>query len=76
MMNNPFADRMARSFAERVRGEAGADPAAAGYARLPVGLRPAADGCRGDRAVRVVQEAGLRPVCWALLNASEFVYVK
>ena len=29
-----------------------------------------------DRAVTAVREAGLKAVCWALLNASEFVYVK
>jgi hypothetical protein len=76
MMNNPFADRMARSFAERVRGEAGTDPAAqVGLAyRLAFG-RPPTDAER-DRAAGVVREAGLRALTWALLNASEFVYVK
>ena len=76
MMNNPFADRMAQSFAERVRREAGDDPAAQSTLayRLAFG-RPPTDAER-DRAARVAREAGLKAVCWALLNASEFVYVK
>jgi hypothetical protein len=76
LMNNPFADRMARSFADRVRREAGDDGAAQvtlAY-RLALG-RPPTDAER-DRAAAVVSDAGLKAVCWALLNSSEFVYVK
>ena len=76
LMNNPFADRMARSFAERVRREAGGDPGAQvtlAY-RLAFGRVPTDD--ERDRAAKVTRDAGLKAVCWALLNASEFVYVK
>jgi hypothetical protein len=75
-MNSPFADRMAGSFAERVRREAGQeakDQVALAY-RLAFGRPPTA--AERERAVKVVGDAGLKPVCWALLNASEFVYVK
>jgi hypothetical protein len=76
MMNNPFADRMAQSFAERIRREAGDDPAAQSTLayRLAFG-RPPTDAERA-RAAGVAREAGLKAVCWALMNASEFVYVK
>jgi hypothetical protein len=76
LMNSPFADRMAGSFAERVRREAGQeakDQVALAY-RLAFGRPPTA--AERERAVKVVGDAGLKPVCWALLNASEFVYVK
>jgi hypothetical protein len=76
LMNNPFTDRMARSFADRVRAEAGDDTAAQvtlvyrlAFARTPTDAER-------DRAAHVVREAGLKAVCWALSNASEFVYVK
>jgi hypothetical protein len=76
MMNNPFTDRMARSFADRVRPEAGDEVAAQvvlAY-RLAFGREPTA--AERDRAVRVASGAGLKSVCWALVNASEFVYLK
>lgn len=76
MMNNPFSERMARSFAGRVTREAGDDVSAQivlAY-RLAFGRPPSA--AEASRTAKVVREAGLKPVCWALLNASEFVYVK
>jgi hypothetical protein len=76
LMNNPFADRMARSFAERIRREAGDQPkdqVMLAY-RLALGRPPSAR--EQDRATKVIRDAGLKPLCWALLNASEFVYVR
>jgi Protein of unknown function (DUF1553)/Protein of unknown function (DUF1549)/Concanavalin A-like lectin/glucanases superfamily len=76
LMNNPFAERMTKSFAERVQREAGGHIGAQvtlAY-RLAFGRPPTEE--EKDRAVRVVRQAGLKPVCWAILNASEFVYVK
>ena len=73
-MNNAFTDRMARTFAERLTAEAKpADRIAAAY-RLAFG-RPPTD-AETARAEKVTKEAGLKAVCWALLNASEFVYLK
>ena len=76
LMNNPFTDRMTRSFADRVRRDAGDDPPAqVGLAyRLAFGRVPT--DAERDRAAEVVRGAGLKAVCWALLNASEFVYLK
>ncbi len=76
LMNNPFTERMARSFAGHVTREAGDDITAQirlAY-RLAFGRNPSAAEAR--RTTKVAREAGLKPVCWALLNASEFVYVK
>jgi uncharacterized protein DUF1553/uncharacterized protein DUF1549/concanavalin A-like lectin/glucanase superfamily protein len=76
MMNNPFVDRMARSFAERVQREVGADVGAQvslAY-RLSVGRIPTQD--EHARSATVARDAGLKAVCWALLNSSEFAYVK
>ena len=42
--------------------------------RLALGREPS-DEERG-RAVKVVKEHGLRPLCWALFNSSEFVYYR
>jgi hypothetical protein len=76
MMNGPFADRTARSFAERVRRDAGEDAAAQVVLAYSLAFgRPPTDTER-DRAVAVAREAGLKAVCWALLNASEFIYMK
>jgi hypothetical protein len=76
LMNNPFTDRMARAFAERVSREAGADDrdrVTLAYG-LAFGRRPSA--AEVERAARVAGQVGMKAVCWALLNASEFVYVK
>ncbi|MBO0699203.1 MAG: DUF1553 domain-containing protein, partial [Zavarzinella sp.] len=80
LMNGPFADRMAAAFADRVRRDATGGPkdqVTLAY-RLAFGRPPTA--AEQDRAVNVLRDvlrdAGLKPVCWALLNASEFVYVK
>jgi hypothetical protein len=76
LMNNAFTNRMAKSFAARVGRDAGREPkdqVTLAY-RLALG-RPPTDAER-DRAAAVARESGLPSVCWALLNASEFVYVK
>jgi Protein of unknown function (DUF1553)/Protein of unknown function (DUF1549)/Concanavalin A-like lectin/glucanases superfamily len=76
LMNNPFTERMARAFAGRVTRDAGDDIAAQvvlAY-RLAFGRKPTE--AEANRTAKVVRETGLKPVCWALLNASEFVYVK
>jgi hypothetical protein len=76
MMNNPFVDRTAASFAERVKREAGDDPIAQvtlAY-RLALGRSPME--IELNRSVPVGRKTGLKAVCWALFNSSEFAYVK
>jgi len=76
MMNNPFTNRLAKSFADRVQREAGANPEAqiALSYRLALGRLPNEAEIR--LAARTIKESGLHVVCWALMNANEFVYLK
>jgi hypothetical protein len=76
MMNGSFTNRLAVSFAERLKREAGEEVTAqVGLAyRLAFGRPPTA--AEGVRAVVTAKEAGMKAVCWAIFNASEFVYVK
>ena len=76
LMNNSFVQRQAKHLAERAMKDAGANTNAAiqiAYL-LAIGRRPTADEI--SRASAAVQERGLASVCWALLNSTEFVYVK
>ncbi len=76
LMNGTFVQRQADRLADRVRREVGPDPGAAVdrvYA-LALGREPTA--AERDRAGVVVRDRGLPSLCWALLNATEFVYVR
>jgi len=76
LMNNSFVLRQAQYFADRVVKEAGDEPAARitlAYC-LAFGRPPEKDEI--DRAGAIAKEHGLRAVCWALLNANEFVYIR
>ena len=76
LMNNAFVQRQARHFAARAAREAGNDPGAAVRAayRLALAREPSADELR--RAAAAARERDLFSVCWALLNSTEFVYVR
>jgi hypothetical protein len=76
LMNNSFVLRQARCFAERVAREAGDDPAArvARAYRLAFGRAPTA--AEERRAVDHVRQDGIEGLCWVLLNASEFLYLR
>ena len=62
--------------AERLRTEAGSDPAAQVRRAFELGLQPQ-PGRRGTvgGGDRLVREQGLTAFCRALFNANEFVYV-
>jgi hypothetical protein len=75
LMNSRFVVQQAGLFAERVRREAGDDPAAQvrrafrlAFGRLPTTEESAA-------ALPLIREHGLAAFCRALLNANEFLYV-
>ena len=76
MMNNSFVQRQARLLAERVVKEAGndVDTQVASVYRFTLGRDPSK--LESERAAVVVKEHGLKAVCWAILNASEFVYIR
>jgi hypothetical protein len=76
LMNGSFANRQARCFAERMarqaRGELGEAVALAfrhAFGRGPSRLEL-------EESLATAREHGIETVCWALLNASEFLYVR
>jgi hypothetical protein len=75
LMNSPFIQRQAAHLAKRVEQECPVNlRGAIGRAyRYCFGREPS---CREvERALQVAEETSLTNVCWALLNATEFVYV-
>ena len=76
LMNNSFVQRQAKYFAERALKAADGDvPGAVRRAyRLALG-RDATD-AETARATDAAKARGLQSVCWALLNFTEFVYVR
>jgi hypothetical protein len=75
-MNNPFVLRQAKYVAERVQRDVGADSGECSVrAYLLVFGRPPNEREK-QRAITHIAEHGLTSFCWALINASEFLYVK
>ena len=76
MMNNSFVQRQARNFAERVTKEAGDEvEKQVALVYLSAFGRPPSKVER-ERAAAVAKQHGLKAVCWAVLNSSEFVYTR
>ena len=76
LMNNSFVQRQAGHLAERALKDADNDmPRAirAAY-RVALGRAPTRDEAR--RALAAAKDRSLTNVCWALLNSTEFVYVR
>ncbi|MEO8426964.1 MAG: PSD1 and planctomycete cytochrome C domain-containing protein [Verrucomicrobiota bacterium] len=76
LMNNSFVQRQAKYFADRVNREAGESLSAqVNHAYLlAFGREPNPD--ESGRAALLAKGHGVQNVCWALLNASEFLYLK
>lgn len=76
LMNSVFVQRQANALAERLKKEAGerVEHQVERAYRLTLG-RPLTK-VEADRANAVAKEHGIKAVCWALLNASEFVYIR
>jgi len=76
LMNNSFVQRHAGHLAERALAESGNDlPRAIDIAyRLALGRPPMKE--EAERALAAARERSLTNVCWALLNSTEFVYVR
>ena len=76
LMNNSFVQRHAGFLAERALAESANDLPRAVHAayRLALG-RPPAD-AEAERALAAARARSLTNVCWALLNSTEFVYVR
>ena len=75
LMNNDFANRMAKAFAERVAREVGSegDARIERAFRLALGRAPKQDELNLSRDL--VERYGLEQLCWGLFNTSEFLYV-
>ena len=76
LMNDPFIQRQAHSFADRVKGEAGPNTTSQIKQawRLAFGRQPRSE--ERARAAKLAQEHGMESVCWVLFNASEFLYLR
>jgi mono/diheme cytochrome c family protein len=76
LMNNSFLQRHAGHLAERALKESEKDlPRAIQTTyRLTLGRRPTED--ESKRALAAARDRSLTNVCWALLNSTEFIYVR
>jgi hypothetical protein len=76
LMNNSFVQRQAAKLAERsMKDGVGDFPRAIQTAyRLALGRVPAGE--ESSRALTAARERGMESVCWALLNSTEFIYVR
>lgn len=75
LLNSPFMQEQASSFAERLKHDAGSDidrQIARAYA-LALNREPAED--EAARARALIERYGLQAMCRALFNASEFLYL-
>jgi hypothetical protein len=75
LFNSPFMIQQAGHFADRLKREAGEEPA--GQIRraflLALGREP--DDVEGQAARKLVNEHGLAALCRAMFNANEFLFV-
>ena len=76
LMNNSFVQRQAGYFAERALAESHPDLPAAVQTAYRLALGRSATGPEAKRALAAANERGLANVCWALLNSTEFIYVR
>ena len=77
-MNNSFVLRQARYFAERVQ-QGGGRRTRQRRCDGPTGWRSAAPPTQGgdeSRGRAGARSTGWKTLCWVLLNASEFLYVR
>lgn len=76
LMNNSFIQRQSKHLAERVTREASNNTGQAIELAYELTLgRPMTEQEKPE-AMKLVKEHGLPALCWALLNATEFLYVK
>ena len=76
LMNGTFTQRQADRLAARLRREVGTDPGRVVDRVYPITLGRAPTSAERERALEAIRERGLENLCWALLNSTEFVYVR
>ena len=76
LMNNSFVLRQSGLLAARAMKEANQDPRGAIQEAYRLSLGRRATNEEWSRATAAAKERGLANVCWALLNSTEFIYVR
>jgi hypothetical protein len=76
LMNNSFVLRQAQSMAQRVRTEAGEIPTSEITLAYRLAFGRLANAMESQRAQALIGEEGLESLCWVLMNASEFLYLR
>jgi hypothetical protein len=76
LMNNSFVQRHAAFLAERALHEAANDLPGAIHTAYRLALARPPTKAEGERALASARARSLTNVCWALLNSTEFVYVR
>jgi hypothetical protein len=76
LMNNSFVLRQAGHLAERAMKESNGDLPKAVQSAYRLALGRFATNDELKRALAAARDRGLASVCWALLNSTEFVYVR
>ncbi len=76
LMNNSFVLRQAEHLAERAMNESDGKLERAVQLAYRLALGRVATRAEASRALSAARERGLASVCWALLNSTEFVYVR
>ena len=75
LMNSAFVQQRTQGFAKRVRSEA-SDPDGEIVRAFQLGFGREPDSREMDASRPLVQRHGLEALCWGILNASEFLYVR
>lgn len=75
LLNSGFMMQQAGFFAVRLEREAGNEPAAQAQRAFALAFQRKADARELAAAVKMVREEGLIPLCRAIFNANEFVYL-
>ena len=75
-MNNSFVRRQADGLAVRVSNESGHDPTRSISLAFQYAFGRPPTAAEAKTAAALAAEHGLPQVCWVLLNATEFLYVK
>ena len=75
LLNDPFAEEMAVSFAERLQRESGADSAAQIDRAFAIAFQRAPDAGEREQCLAFLKDRSLQELCRALMNLNEFAYV-
>ncbi len=76
MMNHAFGLDMARALADRLDREAGNDPLAQVRRAFALAFGRPPSQAETSKAVSIVARHGLLPLCRAILNANELIYIE